>query len=153
MAGPMEPIRGEETFNASPQKLFAALTSLDELSRNIPDLQTATKVDDRTLQCTVRPGFSFVRGTLKSTIRVVEATPNEAVKIGLSASGIGMGMEIEARLQIQPLEGGGKSKLVYEAQVMQRSGLVSAVPAGVITGAAEKTIKDGWERVRRHVEA
>lgn len=153
MAGPMEPIRGEETFNAPPQKVFAALTSLDDLSKSIPDLQTATKLDDRTLQCTVRPGFSFVRGTLKSTIRVVESTPNEAVKIGLSASGIGMGMEIEARLQIQPLEGGSRSRLVYEAQVMQRSGLVSAVPAGVIAGAAEKTIKDGWEKVRRQVEA
>ena len=64
-----------------------------------------------------------------------------------------MGMDIEARLKIEPLDGGAKSKLIYEAQVMQRTGLVSAVPAGLIAGAAEKTIKDGWERLRARVEA
>lgn len=153
MAGPMEPIRGEETFDAPPRKVYAALTDLDALSKNIPDVQSAAKVDDRTLQCTVRPGFSFVRGTLKSTIRLLETVPDERVKIGVTASGIGMGMEIEARLKIDPLDGGARSKLTYEAQVMQRSGLVSAVPAGVIAGAAEKTIRDGWEKVRATVQA
>lgn len=153
MAGPMDPIRGEETFNAPPEKVYAALTDLDDLAKNIPDVQSAEKVDDCTLACTVRPGFSFIRGTLKSRIRIVESTPGERVKIAVSASGIGMAMEIEARLKIEPLDGGAKSKLLYEAQVMNRTGLVSAVPAGLITGAAEKTIRDGWEKLRKRVEA
>lgn len=152
MAGPMEPMRGEEIFNAPPAKVFAALTDLDDLSKNIPDVQSSTKLDDRTLQCTVRPGFSFIRGTLKSKIHVAEAHPNERVRITVTASGIGMGMEIEARLQLHPHDGGAKTRLQYEAQVMSRSGLVSAVPAGLITGAADKTLKDGWDKLRSRVE-
>jgi carbon monoxide dehydrogenase subunit G len=152
MAGPMEPIRGEETFAAPPAKVFAVLTDLDELAKCIPDVQSVTRLGDRALQCTVRPGFSFVRGTLKSTIRIEEATPNERVRVSITSSGIGMGMDIEARLQIEPLDGGAKSKLIYEAQVMQRTGLVSAVPAGLIAGAADRTIKDGWAKLRTRVE-
>lgn len=152
MAGPMEPLKGEETFNAAPSKLFAALTDLDDLSKNIPDVQTASRIDDRTLQCTVKPGFSFIRGTLKSRIHVAEAVPHERVRITVSASGIGMGMEIESRLRIEPLDGGTRSKLIWEAQVMNRTGLVSAVPAGLIAGAADKTVKDGWTKLRARVE-
>ena len=33
MAGPMEPLKGEETFNAPPAKVFAALTDLDDLAK------------------------------------------------------------------------------------------------------------------------
>ena len=153
MAGPMEPLKGEELFNAPPAKVFAALTDLDDLVRNIPDLQSHTKVDDRTLQCVVKPGFSFIRGTMKSRIQVAEAVAHERVRITVNASGIGMGMEIEARLRIEPADGGAKSKLIWEAQVMSRSGLVSAVPAGLIAGAADKTVKDGWEKLRARVEA
>jgi len=152
MAGPMEPIKGEEIFNAPPAKVFAALTDLDDLAKNIPDVQSATKVDDRTLQCTVKPGFSFIRGTLKSKIHVAEAVPHERVKIIVTATGIGMGMEIEARLKIEPVDGGAKSKLIWEAQVMSRTGLASAVPAGLIMGAADKTVKEGWEKLRGRVE-
>lgn len=153
MAGPMDPIKGEEIFNAPPEKVFAALTNLDDLAKNIPDVQSATKVDDTTLACTVKPGFSFVRGTLKATIKLAEAVANERVVLAVAASGIGMGMKIESRLRIEPLDGGAKSKLLYEAQVMERTGLVSAVPAGLIHGAAEKTIREGWDKLRARVEA
>lgn len=153
MAGPMDPIRGEETFNAPPARVYAALTDLDDLAKNIPDVQSSSKVDDRTLQCTVRPGFSFIRGTLKCKIHLAETRPSEFVKIAVTASGIGMGMEIESRLNIVPVDGGAKSKLVYEAQVMSRSGLVSAVPSGLIQGAADKTIKEGWDKLRQRVES
>jgi carbon monoxide dehydrogenase subunit G len=149
----MEPLKGEETFNTPPAKLFAALTDLDALAKNIPDVVSSTRLDDRTLQCVVRPGFSFIRGQLKTTIRVAEAEPHERVRIQVTASGIGMGMEIESRLRIEPLDGGTRSKLHYEAQVVSRSGLVSAVPAGLIAGAADKTVKDGWVKLRAQVEA
>ncbi|HRK32292.1 MAG TPA: SRPBCC domain-containing protein [Tepidisphaeraceae bacterium] len=152
MAGPMEPLKGEETFNAPPAKVFAALTDLDDLAKNIPDLQSATKVDDRTLQCVVKPGFSFIRGTMKSKIHVAEAVQNEKIRITVTATGIGMGMEIESRLKLEPLEDGAKTRLIWEAQVMNRTGLVSAVPAGLIAGAADKTVKDGWEKLRARVE-
>lgn len=153
MAGPMEPIRGEEVFNAPPEKLFAALTDLDDLAKNIPDAQSVSRVDDSTLNCVVKPGFSFIRGTLKATIRLAESVASERVLLAVQASGIGMGMKIESRLTIEPVDGGAKSRLRYEAQVMERTGLVSAVPAGLIHGAAEKTIRDGWEKLRARVEA
>ncbi|MDW8263572.1 MAG: SRPBCC domain-containing protein [Phycisphaerales bacterium] len=152
MSGSLEPLRGEEIFNTPPARLFEALTDLDDLARNIPDVQSASRIDAQTLLCTVKPGFSFLRGTLKSRICLLEARPQEHVRLSVSATGIGMGMEIDARLTIQPHEQGRKSRLLWEAQVTSRSGLISAVPAGLILGAAEKTVREGWEKLRRRVE-
>ncbi len=63
---------GEESFAAPPERLFGLLTDLDGLADTIPDLVSSHRVDDRTLECVVRPGFSFLRGTMRVTIRLGE---------------------------------------------------------------------------------
>jgi carbon monoxide dehydrogenase subunit G len=152
MSTPVPPLKGKERFNAPPAKLYAELTNLDALAANIPDLQSSQKVDDRTLQCVVKPGFSFIRGTMKTRIHLAETTPDQRVVMKVSASGIGMGMEIESRLNILPEDGGAASTLDWEAAVVGRSGLLSLVGPSLIQGAAEKTIRDGWEKLRARVE-
>ena len=60
---------GQERFAASPEKVYALLTNLDAMAATIPDLVSAEKSDDaRTLKCVVRPGFSFLRGTMRLAI-------------------------------------------------------------------------------------
>ncbi len=80
---------GKETLSAPPEQVFAALTDLDRLPRLIPELVSAEKIDDRTLNCVVRPGFSFLRGTLRMTIVVVDTNPPRTASMKVSATGIG----------------------------------------------------------------
>ena len=60
-------------------RLYATLTDLDMIAQTIPDLVSSERVDE-TLKCVVRPGFSFLRGTLKTTISLAEfpESPNSA---------------------------------------------------------------------------
>jgi carbon monoxide dehydrogenase subunit G len=153
MAAPIPPIKGQVKLNHPPAKVYRALTDLDGMSQNIPDLVTSQKIDDRTLQCTVKPGFSFIRGTMKTTITLVETVPVERVLMNVAAAGIGMAMNVEARLKIIPDDGGSKSILDWEVEVTQRSGLLSLVSAGLIQGAAEKTVNDGWNKLQKRLES
>jgi uncharacterized protein len=152
MATRLEPFTGEERFAAPPARVFEALTDPDSLAAAIPDLVSHEKVDDRTLKCSVRPGFSFIRTTLRMTVEIAEAQPHEQVSLRIHSQGIGAAMKVECRMRIHPEQGGAAAQVAWEAHVHELSGLITAVSPTLIRGAADKVIRDGWETLRRRIE-
>ncbi len=150
MASSMEPFAGEETFAAPPAAVFKVLTDLDATARIIPDLVSSEKVDARTLKCVVKPGFSFIRSTMKATLTIVEAVEPSAAVLHVDASGIGTSMRSESTMKIEPA--GAGCKVRWQAQITAMKGLVSAVPQGLIRAAADKVLGDGWKAIRGLVE-
>jgi carbon monoxide dehydrogenase subunit G len=142
---------GEETFSLPPDRLFAALTDLDQLAKTIPELVSSEKIDGRTLHSVVRPGFSFLRGTLRLSITVVDLQPPQSARMNVAADGIGAHITVESRLQIDPLDAG--SRLTWTATVVELKGLVATISRGLISAAAERTIRNAWARLHAEVDA
>jgi carbon monoxide dehydrogenase subunit G len=140
---------GEERFAVPPEKLYALLTDLDALAATIPDLVSAEKVDDRTLKCVVRPGFSFLRGTMKLAISLGDAKAPERAAMKVSAQGIGVAMDVVSNLSIQA-DGTG-SLLTWSARIEQLKGLIAAVSPALIKAAADQVIRHAWEQVRKRL--
>jgi len=140
---------GEEHFSASPEKLFELLTNLDAMAATIPDLVSAEKVDERTMKCVVRPGFSFLRGTMKLTISLGEVQRPESAAMSVAAQGIGVSMNVISQLNISPAEGG--SRLDWTARIQELKGLISAVSPGLIKAAADQVIRHAWSQVRQQL--
>jgi carbon monoxide dehydrogenase subunit G len=136
---------GNETFSAPPEQVFAALTDLDRLPSLIPDLVSAEKVDDRTLNCVVRPGFSFLRGTLRMTIEIVDRVSPKSASMKVSASGMGAQIEIASSLEIAPKDSG--SALTWSATVTELKGLVATISRPLISAAADQVIRKAWQRL------
>ena len=141
---------GEELFSVPVERLFAFVTNLDSLARVLPDVESAERVDDRTLRCVVRPGVSFLRGKLTTTITLAETQPNRSALLRLDSKGIGAQIGVEAQLTFAGHESG--SKLAWTAQVTRRTGLVAAVSGALIRAAAEQTIRQGWRKLRAALE-
>lgn len=137
---------GVELFQAPPARLFEVLTDLDTLAACVPDLVSAEAAGDRTLNCVVKPGFSFLRGTLKLTIALTRVEAPTAAEMSISVRGIGAAMQVKSEMTVSP-EGSG-SRLDWRAGIESVSGLLGAVPHGLVRGAADQTIRHGWQRVR-----
>jgi len=148
MAGPIE-FAGEEHFQASSERVFALLTDLDAMAGTIPDLVSSERAGDHTLKCVVRPGFSFLRGTMKLQIDLADLQPPERAVMQVAAQGIGVSMRIVSQLQVTP-EGSG-AKLVWSAQVDQLKGLVAALSPSLIKAAADQVIRHAWTQVRKQL--
>jgi 2-furoyl-CoA dehydrogenase large subunit len=148
MASPIE-FAGEEQFQASSDRVYALLTDLDAMAATIPDLVSSERAGDRTLKCVVRPGFSFLRGTMKLQIDLADLQPPERAVMQVAAQGIGVSMRIVSQLQVTP-EGSG-SKLVWSAQVDQLKGLVAALSPSLIKAAADQVIRHAWTQVRKQL--
>ena len=150
MAGPIE-FGGEMGFEVAPEKLYALLTDLDAMAATIPDLVSAQKVDESTINCVVRPGFSFLRGTMKLAISVDRSDPPRRALMTTAAQGIGVLMNVLANLEVEP-DGNG-SRLKWTAKVQELKGLIAAVSPGLITAAANQVIGHTWAEVRKRLEA
>lgn len=149
MAQSLAEFGGEEQFAAAPARLFDALTNLDSFAAGVPNLVSSEKSDERTLKCVVKPGFSFLRGTLKLTISQTELKPPTSAAMSIVAQGIGATMEVVSRLEISP-EGSG-SRLKWRAQIERAGGLLATVPGGLVKAAAEETIRRSWQQIRQQL--
>ena len=57
-----------------------------------------------------------------------------------------VGVVVEAELNLTAVETG--TKLVWTASIVERKGLLKAVSAGLIQGAAQRVVDDFWSAVQ-----
>ena len=141
---------GDELFATPPEALYRRLTDLDMLATSIPDLQSSQRVDDRTLRCVVRPGVSFLRGTLKMEITITPTDPPRRAEMCVSARGIGAVMQIVSRMDLEPQDEG--TRLVWTARLEKATGLVATVSPTLIQAAAQQVLRNSWSSIRQQLE-
>ena len=142
---------GDEIFAVPVERLFAFVTDLESLARVLPDVESTERVDDRTLRCVVRPGVSFLRGKLTTTITLADIQANQSATLRLDSKAIGAQIGVEAAPPIRPKRRRLETDL--EREITRRSGLVAAVSSGLIRAAAEQTIRRGWQNLRAALES
>jgi carbon monoxide dehydrogenase subunit G len=136
---------GDRDFRQAPEELFARLTDARFLAQCIPDVESVTEQEADRAALVLRPGFSFVRGTLEVTLRVVEAVAPTSARLLLTSKGIGTSSEVEATLALAPH--GTGTRVHWTAEVKSLGGLLKMVPSGLVRGAAEKVVGDAWNAV------
>lgn len=137
---------GTRVLQRPPEDAFAALTDCRLLVEAVPDVESCAFAEVDRAAMVLRPGFAFVRGTLDTTVDVVERTAPTAARLLLRSKGIGSSSEVEATMRFSPTPEGGTS-VEWTAEVKSLGGLLKMVPAGLIRGTAEKVINDAWDRL------
>lgn len=142
---------GEELFDVAPERLFAAVTDLDVLASTIPDMVSSERPDAQTLKCVVKPRFSFLRATLRLNITLLDLVAPQSATMHIAGQGIGASVEVSSSLSIEPRESG--ARLRWTARIDRAGGLMATVPSGLIKGAADQIIRQGWQQVRERLGA
>ena len=142
---------GDKDFPLAPAELWGKLTDARFLVQCIPDVQVVSRSEPDWAVCTLRPGFSFVRGTLELTLRVGEAVEGTSARFLVHTKGIGSTSDVEAALAFRPQDGG--TRVHWTADVKELGGLLKAVPRGLIQAAAQKVIADSWAAVEANLAA
>jgi carbon monoxide dehydrogenase subunit G len=145
----VQPFEGERIFLLPPDKLWPKLRDAAYLARCIPDGTPHDGATRDKAACTVRPGFSFMRGSIDVTIEVLGGQEPTSLKFSQKSKGIGSSSEVETALTLSPCEEG--TKVTWRAEVKSLGGLFKMVPSGLIRGAAQKVIEDVWSGVAEKV--
>jgi carbon monoxide dehydrogenase subunit G len=137
-------LQGTQDFSRPPAEVWAKVSDARMLAPCIPGVETVREADADHAVCVIRPGFSFVRGTLELTLRVLERVPDRLVRLQITSKGIGSTSEVSAVLNLEPSE--GDTRVRWTADVTL-GGLLRAVPSGLIQAASQKVIGDAWAAV------
>lgn len=143
-----------EGTNSFPQNVDAVIARLSDpafLVGCVPGVESVASTDAREARCVLRPGFSFVRGTLDLTVKVAEPTEPGIIKVHLHSKGIGSSSEVEATLKTGVTPSG--SEVRWFADITNLGGLLKAVPRGLIEAAAKKVIADAWIAIESRLDA
>lgn len=133
---------GDKDVPARPAEVTERLGDARFLTRCIPGVESVQQAGQDRAVCRLRPGFSFVRGTLDISLSILEVVPGASVKYRVHGKGIGSSNTIEARVEVSARDAG--SRIHWSADITELGGLLKAVPHGLIQGAAQKVIDDIW---------
>ena len=149
MSQPQLEFGGTEIFPAPPERIFDLLTDLDAVVAIVPDLVSSQRTGPQSVECVVRPGFSFLRGTLKLKIEVRDLERPQRATMLVAAQGIGVTIRIESHLHIEPVAEG--AQLTWTAHIVEMKGLVASLSPALVRAAADQVIRHAWQQVReRH---
>jgi carbon monoxide dehydrogenase subunit G len=138
-------LSGDKDFRQSPAEAWPQLSDARFIVTCIPDVTEVSRAEPSLAEFKVRPGFSFVRGTLSMVLTVTEAREPISVAIRVIGKGIGSSSTVEAMSQLTPSAAG--THLHWQADIVDLGGLLKAVPQGLIQAAAQKVIADLWTMV------
>jgi carbon monoxide dehydrogenase subunit G len=137
-------LEGTRDFTQAPDEMFAHLIDPAFLVGCVPDVDQVKQTDADGAVFVIRPGFAFVRGTLETTMRIVEKTSPSA-KVRLQSKGIGSSSTVEATFTLAAQETG--TRVNWVAEVTELGGLLKMIPSGLVRGAAQKVIGDVFDRI------
>jgi uncharacterized protein len=137
---------GDTDFLQPVAEVFAQLRDTRFLVQSIPGVEQVHKSEPAESICILRPGLSFVRGTLEIRMQITDAVEGEKVRAVAHAKGIGSSNDVEALMLFAPRDSG--TRVHWTADVTNLSGLLKAIPQGLLRGAAQKVIADVWEKIK-----
>lgn len=142
---------GDTDLPQAPADVYAKLGDARFLVQCIPGVESVKKAEAGTAVVVVRPGLSFVRGTLEITLNITDALPDQSLRVKMHGKGIGSSNDVESALTFAAHEGG--TRVHWVADVTNLGGLIRAVPQGLLSGAAQKLIADTWAVIRTRMGA
>ncbi|MBV9123711.1 MAG: SRPBCC family protein [Planctomycetes bacterium] len=136
---------GDKDFAIPPAALWPKLSDARFLIQCIPEIQSVSRAEADAAVFKIRPGLSFVPGTLTVELRLVPNVADQAVGVWTRSKGIGSSADVVAGFSLAPLDQGTRVHWTTEIQAL--GGLLKAVPQGLIQAAAQKVIVDLWSGI------
>lgn len=138
---------GEAIIAAPVDTVRARVSDPAFLLKCVPDIEKVDVLEKDRASFTVRPGLTFVRGTLEMELAIQQAA--DAIVHVIKSKGIGATSEVETRLALAP--DGAQTRLNWSAEIKKLTGLLKAVPQGLLKGAAQKVIGDGIAALQKEI--
>jgi carbon monoxide dehydrogenase subunit G len=136
---------GEKTVAQDPATCWAKITDPKFLAQCIPDLESSQQLGPDQARFRLRPGVSFVRGSLEVTLKIERQKATQSARYLVHSGGIASSSDTEALVTVEPVDAG--CHLRWTVEIKSLGGLLKAIPQGLIKASAQKVVSDIWSAV------
>jgi carbon monoxide dehydrogenase subunit G len=135
---------GDRTFALPPAVVAARLSDAAFLVGCLQNVEHVAEAAPDKAVWKLRTGFAFLSTTLDITLTVLDRSETSATFKAYSR-GVGASSTVQAVLTFAPHESG--TLVHYTADVVERTGFLKVVSAGLIQSAAKTVIEDTWKSI------
>lgn len=141
----------EGTFEtkAPQERVYEFLLNPQRISRCLPDLQKLEVQDEEHYNATVKIGVGFIKGNFTFQFTVTEKDAPKKARLKAHGSGTGSSIDLDALMELEKTKAGTRMHWKADAQI---GGLMAGVGQRIISGTAEKTIKQLFDCLKRQLE-
>jgi len=136
---------GDQDFALPPDQVWPRLSDARFLVDSLKNVEEVLQREPDEAAWRVKPAASFIAGTMDTHLQIVERKPPEEMKVVLASKGIGSSSVTTVKLVLMPHESG--SRIHWQAEITEMTGLLKMIPKGLIQGTARKVIEDVWAGV------
>jgi len=140
---------GKITLVQDSETCWTKLSDPGFLGRCISNAESVSQPGPNKIQIKLRPGVSFVRGTLDVNIQIEKGELGKSVRYSIHSRAIGSTSDAAASVQLEPTSLG--TEVRWTVIIKTLGGLLKAVPQGLIKASAQKVITDIWSAVERQL--
>lgn len=136
---------GHESFPLGRNQLWRLLIDTAILSRCIPHVYAVDEITDDSIHCRVKPGLSFLSGSVKLHFHFQPEIDQEKVVVTVIARPIGGSLTTQVELLLDDLRGG--SQIRWSAEIIERGGLLRPISTSLLQIAAQRIIEQLWQNL------
>jgi carbon monoxide dehydrogenase subunit G len=136
----MASFEGDKNLNQEIATCWNKLTDPAFLLQCIPNVESVMQSEPDQLRFKLRPGVSFVRGTLETTVKIDKIEPAKSARYLVLSRGMASSSEVEATLTLAPMHEG--THLHWVVVIKALGGLMKAIPHGLVQASAQKVVGD-----------
>src|SRR5262245_24785737 len=137
---------GDRNFALGVTELFARLSDAAWLTSCLSEVEV-TRAEPDVAEWSMRPKLSFVGGSIHTVLSIAERKPPNEMRASVASKGIGATAIVETHLTFAP-QGDG-TRVHWEMEITQLTGLLKLVPKGLLQATAQKVIEDVWTQIEK----
>jgi carbon monoxide dehydrogenase subunit G len=136
---------GDKSFSLPIMEVSLKLSDAGFLVNCLPDSEI-TEATPEKATWKLRPKLSFLTGGLNAEMTATAREPGKSVAFKVSTKTLGASSTVTTTLVFKEAEGGG-TLVHWTGELTEVTGLLKAVPKGLLQGTAQKVIDDVWTAV------
>ena len=142
---------GSRTFSLPISLVASKLSDAGFLVNCLPDTEVIEATPDKAAW-KLRPKLSYLTGTLNSEITAIEREPGKSVTFKVFSKVMGASSTVVTSLKFREAEGGSTTIVDWTGQLTEVTGMLKAIPKGLLQGTSQKVIEDVWAAVTAQLE-
>ena len=140
---------GDRSFPLPPDLVATRLGDAAFLVGCLENVERVVEVGPDKAVLKLRTGFSFLSTSLEVTLTVTGRSAERAT-FEARSRGVGASSKVEAVLTFRP--NGEGTTVHYTADLVERTGFLKIVSAGLIQAAAKSVVEDTWKAIEAKLQ-
>jgi carbon monoxide dehydrogenase subunit G len=142
-------LEGSSELKVDRETAYNRLTSLDVMTKSLPDAEDVKIIDAETAEATIKLRLALVSARLRMRVKILNKKPPSHAE--LSAEGSGTGSHVKINSTFDLAESGKTTGLIWSADA-DITGIMAGIGSTMLKGFAQKRVAEIFQTIQIAVE-